>query len=180
MTAPMPDDSDARAQAALTAAERAACAVCADTLATGRVWAVASLFAGGVVLTGQALAAAGGAALCSATRPALFVAVWVAVWVAMLVCGAASAYLALRVALDARLFDRLARGDSRGDSGCDAGGISSLPLLDGALQQVLSVPAHQAGRSVDARIAGALRLWRAQAGVTALWAVPAVAAWWRC
>lgn len=138
----------------LSAAERAACAVCADWLATGALWSHAALLAMLSVL----LAAATGTGLGSMSG----------VLIVLLVLGAIERCVALRVALDARLFDRLARGDVRG-----------LPALDAALQQVLSVAAATPRRGVPARIAGAQRLYRAQVLATLLLAALNILVWWR-
>jgi hypothetical protein len=72
----------------------------------------------------------------------------------------------VRVALDARLFDRLATGT-----------LASLDDLDAGLRQTLSVPAAKAGRPLDARIAGARRLYRWQTVATVLIVVLAILAW---
>jgi hypothetical protein len=132
--------------------DRADCAVCADWLATGAVWSQAALLA----IVAALAAATIGARLGSAPG----------VLISLLAVGAIERYLALRVALDARLFDRLARGP-----------LPDLAALDTALQRVLSVPTAKAGRDLSTRIAGARRLYRAQAAATLLLIVLAVVAW---
>ena len=121
-------------------AERAACAVCADLLATGTLTSGVVTVAVLAGLVGVALRD-GSAFILLALAAALLIERW----------------LALRVALDARLFARLADGS-----------LADLQLLDGALQQVLALPADRAGRELARRIAGAQRLFRAQLAATLL------------
>lgn len=137
----------------LTADERAACAVCADWLATGAQWSQAAAVA---VLAALAAALAGGRPGAS---PALLL--------ALLGLAVAERVLALRVAFDARLFARLARGE-----------LPSLAALDAGLQQVLALPPHKAGRPLAPRLAGARRLYRAQVLACAALAVLDLLAWW--
>ena len=132
----------------LTPAERAACAVCADWLATSPVLGLVAWFSVAAALAGLAT---GGA-----PHPVLL----------LVPLALAERFLAVRVALDARLFDRLATGS-----------IASLDDLDAGLQQTLSVPAAKAGRPLAPRIAGARRLYRWQLLATVLIAVLAILAW---
>lgn len=138
----------------LNAEERAACAVCADWLATGKVWSQAALLAVLAVL----IAAATGSRLGGSP----------AVLMALLGLFVAERYLAVRVLLDARLFDRLARGD-----------LAGLGSLDAGLRGVLALGPEKAGRSLPPRIAGARRLYSAHAVVTLLLVALSVVAWWR-
>lgn len=134
----------------LSAAERAACAVCADWLSTGTLWSQAALLAMlGLLLSPPA-----------AHRPGLLA--------ALVLLGAFERVLALRVAFDARLFQRLADGR-----------LTDLPALDNALQHVLSIPAAKTGRPLPPRIAGARRLYRIQVLATLLLVALNVLAWWR-
>ena len=132
----------------LTPAERAACAVCADWLATSTAVGLVAWFAVAAALAGLAT---GGA-----PHPVLLL-VPLAVF---------ERFLAVRVALDARLFDRLATGS-----------FASLDALDAGLRQTLSVPAAKAGRPLAPRLAGARRLYRWQSVATALIVVLAILAW---
>lgn len=138
----------------LSGDERAACAVCADALATGRLWSQAALLA----LVAVLLAAAAG--MPPSRAPGVLI--------AGLVLGLVERGLALRVQLDARLFDRLARAE-----------LATLSNLDHALQQVLAVSAAKAGRALPARIAGALRLYRLQVLATLSLCALDIVAWWR-
>jgi len=132
----------------LTPAERAACAVCADWLATSTAVGLVAWFAVAAALAGLAT---GGA-----PHPVLLL-VPLAVF---------ERFLAVRVALDARLFDRLATGS-----------LASLDDLDTGLQQTLSVPTSKAGRPLAPRLAGARRLYRWQTVATALIVLLAILAW---
>jgi hypothetical protein len=132
----------------LTPAERAACAVCADWLATSAAVGLVAWFAVAAALAGLAT---GGA-----PHPVLLL-VPLAVF---------ERFLAVRVALDARLFDRLATGS-----------LANLDDLDAGLRQTLSVPAAKAGRPLAPRLAGARRLYRWQTVATALIVVLAILAW---
>ena len=132
----------------LCPAERAACAVCADWLATSTTVGLVAWFAVAAALAGLAT---GGA-----PHPVLL----------LVPLAFVERYLAVRVALDARLFDRLATGT-----------LASLGDLDAGLRQTLSVPAAKAGRPLDARIAGARRLYRWQTVATVLIVVLAILAW---
>ncbi|ARN22438.1 hypothetical protein [Piscinibacter gummiphilus] len=132
----------------LTPAERAACAVCADWLATSTAVGIVAWFAVAAALAGLAT---GGA-----PHPVLLL-VPLAVF---------ERFLAVRVALDARLFDRLATGS-----------LASLDDLDAGLRQTLSVPASKAGRPLAPRLAGARRLYRWQTVATALIVLLAILAW---
>jgi len=132
----------------LSPAERAACAVCADWLATSTTLGLVAWFAVAAALAGLAT---GGA-----PHPVLL----------LVPLAFVERYLAVRVALDARLFDRLATGT-----------LASLDDLDAGLRQTLSVPAAKAGRPLDARIAGARRLYRWQTVATVLIVVLAILAW---
>lgn len=149
--------------APLDAEARARCAVTASLLQGGRVvgaLALACLLA--VVLAAGPLGARAGAAGSQGSVGA--VAVWLALPLLLV-----ERYFALRVALDARLFDHLARGH-----------VADLATLDRALQQVLQVPAAKAGRTIDARIAGARRLLRAQALAGLVLLAAALGSWaWR-
>lgn len=148
-----PTMSDARD--VLDAQARAQCAVCADLLAAASVWS----WVGPLVLVGLAaailMAGASGGGVAGVTL----------CWWAALMVWLAERYVALRIGLDARLFDRLSRGEA-------SGGLRSLPLLDGALQQVLGVPHHRSGRSLDERLSGAQRWWRRQ-----LWLIAGQVIW---
>jgi len=132
----------------LTPAERAACAVCADWLATSPAVGLVAWFAVAAALAGLAT---GGA-----PHPVLL----------LVPLAIAERFLAVRVALDARLFDRLATGS-----------LASLDDLDAGLRQTLSVPAAKAGRPLAPRLAGARRLYRWQSVATALIVVLAILAW---
>ncbi|MET0351301.1 MAG: hypothetical protein ABW067_16025 [Rhizobacter sp.] len=132
----------------LSPADRAACAVCADWLATSTTVGLVAWFAVAAALAGLAT---GGA-----PHPVLL----------LVPLAFVERYLAVRVALDARLFDRLATGT-----------LASLDDLDAGLRQTLSVPAAKAGRPLDARIAGARRLYRWQTVATVLIVVLAILAW---
>jgi len=132
--------------------DRAACAVCADLLATGTVWSQATLLA---VLAALAAAATGAR---FGNSPVVLLLV--------LAVGLVERYLATRVALDASLFARLARVDA-----------PDLATLDTALQRVLGVSPAKSGRPLSARLAGARRLYRAQMASTLLLIALDVAAW---
>jgi hypothetical protein len=140
-------------------ADRAACAVCADALATHRLWGALALGCGLAVLL-SSLAMPGGR--LGSTHPG---------WVlpALLALTVLERFLASRVGLDALLFDRLARGE-----------LPGLAELDTGLQQVLGVPATRAGRPLGPRIEGARHLYRLHLGATAALAVLALAAAWPC
>lgn len=131
----------------LPEADRAACAVCADWLATAPAWAWIAVPSAGLCWAGIAH---GGSPH----------GLWL---LGALLLG--ERFLAVRVALDARLFDRLARGELE------------LPHLDAALRTVLEVPASKAGRAVAPRIAGALRLYRWHAWTAAALVVPPALTW---
>ena len=132
----------------LAPADRAACAVCADWLATAPVLSL-------VAWLGVAAALAG-LATGGAPHPVLL----------LVPLAIAERYLAVRVALDARLFHRLADGS-----------LHTLAHLDAGLQQVLGVPPAKAGRPLHARIAGARQLYRWHAAAAALLVVLAVFTW---
>lgn len=70
---------------------------------------------------------------------------------AMALAGLVELYFAFRVALDAVLFRQLARDGADWQS------------FDGAMTRLGLLPPAKAGRSAEARIAGALRLLRCQA-----------------
>jgi hypothetical protein len=63
--------------------------------------------------------------------------------------GIGEIYLAIRVDFDAALFRRLCDGENR----------SAVDGLDGALTHLGLLPAHKRGRPVEARVAGARRLF---------------------
>lgn len=69
--------------------------------------------------------------------------------VAAVICGLAETYLAIRVGFDASLFHRVAHTED-------------VASLDSALGQLRLLPAEKRGRAVEARIAGARRLFRFQ------------------
>lgn len=132
----------------LTPAERAACAVCADWLATSTAVGLVAWFAVAAALAGLAT---GGA-----PHPVLL----------LVPLAVLERVLAARVALDARLFDRLATGS-----------LATLDDLDAGLRQTLAVPAAKAGRPLAPRLAGARRLYRWQTVATVLIVVLAILAW---
>ena len=152
MTTTVPAQQPAEAQA-LSAGERAACAVLADSLAASRVAAALSPVLCLAVLATLALHpgrngwAQIGLALC------------------LLTLMLAERVLASRVALDAGLFDRLADGR-----------LPDLALLDAGLQQVYSIPDHKRGRPLAPRLSGAHRLQRWHFGVVTALLALAVAA----
>lgn len=131
----------------LSADERAASAVCADWLATARVWEALAVLG---VIAGLAGLATGG------VPHALLVLVPAAL---------AERVLAVRLAFDTRLFARLADGSL------------TLEALDAGLRQVLDVPASKAGRPLAPRIAGARRLYRLHAASVVLIVLAALASW---
>lgn len=141
---------------ALSAPDRAACAVCADLLATGSHWAHAGRL---LMLTGviSIVVQAHNMGLAP-TLVILFV---------LLALSLVQQTLSVRVTLDARLFDRLARGD-----------FGDLPALDAALQSLFSLPASKLGRPLMPRITGAKRLYRLQVAATLLLAAANFAIWW--
>jgi hypothetical protein len=132
----------------LDADERADCAVCTDLLATAPVPGVLALAAAALAAWQWAAAAqpwpSPAAACGAATLGALLLERW----------------LALRVALDARLFSRLASGNRSG--------LPRLDALDASLQRVLGRPPARPPRSLQARIAGARRLFRLHLAAVAL------------
>lgn len=132
----------------LTPEERAACAVCADWLATAPAVAL-------VAWLGVAAALAG-LSTGGAPHPILL----------LVPLAVVERVLAVRVAFDARLFARLADGT-----------LPGLPALDHGLQQVLGMPAGKAGRPLAPRMAGARRLYRWQVGVTVGLVLLAIASW---
>lgn len=132
----------------LGSADRAACAVCADWLATATVSAGAA--------GASAAAALAGVATGGAPQPLLV----------LLPLLLAERYLALRLALDARLFARLADGT-----------LPGLGALDAGLAGALNVGAAKAGRPLATRIAGARRLHRWHIVVALLCAVTAALTW---
>lgn len=132
----------------LGSADRAACAVCADWLATATVSAVAA--------GASAAAALAGVATGGAPHPLVL----------LLPLLLAERYLALRLALDARLFARLADGT-----------LPDLGALDAGLMRALNVDAAKAGRPLVARIAGARRLHRWHMAVALLCALAAALTW---
>jgi hypothetical protein len=75
---------------------------------------------------------------------------WLAVGAAIVVLGALEFWLAGHVAFDAELFQAIAAkgGDLEG--------------FDCAMQALGLMPSHKAGRSIDARVRGAMRLFRLQ------------------
>lgn len=119
----------------LDADARARCAVAAALLHGGRVGGALALLAAAAWLVLMSGRGAPSGPPAAAAVLLLFV----------------ERYAALRVALDGRLFSDLA-----------AGRCADLATLDGALQQVLRVPAAKAGRPLDDRIRGAQRLLRLQ------------------
>jgi len=74
---------------------------------------------------------------------------------AVVVLGLAEFWLAARVAVDADLFASLA-------------GADDLARFDAAMQRLGLMPAGKAGRPIEARIAGALRLLKLQAALMLL------------
>jgi hypothetical protein len=143
----------------LSPTERAACAVCADALATHRLWGALALGCGlAVLLLSLAVPVPGG-------RLGVAHPFWPLP--ALLVLSTLERFLASRVQLDARLFDRLARGE-----------LPCLAELDTGLQQVLGVPAARAGRPLAPRIEGARRLYRLHLGAAAALALLALSAGW--
>lgn len=139
----------------LSPTERAACAVCADFLATSRHW---STLAWALVL----LALMGLALQSSPWGERQWA--WL---IALLVVAFIERYLSVRVALDARLFGRLA--DTT---------LPSLQALDSTLLQVFAARGQKTGRALAQRIEGARRLYRCQLVTLLPLFGLAVGAWW--
>ena len=78
----------------------------------------------------------------------------VALAIAVLFAGVAELYFAVRVGFDAALFHHLASAASPGEA--------VFTATDAALAQLGLLPAAKAGRSVEARAAGAKRLFALQ------------------
>ena len=78
----------------------------------------------------------------------------VALAIAIILAGVAELYFAVRVGFDAALFHHLASAESPGEA--------VFTATDAALAQLGLLPAAKAGRSVEARAAGAKRLFALQ------------------
>jgi len=70
--------------------------------------------------------------------------------------GIAALWYAVRIEIDRRLFGALARAAS-----CDASVADGLAALDRALVELGWIDAGKAGRALDDRVRGAVRLCRA-------------------
>jgi hypothetical protein len=112
-------------------------AIAAAILRRGTLVHTASL-----ILTGAALF------FGATTRPEI---VWLIAASLVVVLGLVEFWLAARVALDADLFDTLAARQT------------DLAGFDRAMQRLGLMPSAKTGRSLDARIRGALRLLKLQA-----------------
>jgi hypothetical protein len=107
------------------------------------------------LLTAAALAALVGIAVWGVHQP-----VPVALLALAVLAGVVEVYLAIRVGFDAALFRHLADAAETG--------TRDLANLDAALMAIGLVPASKAGRPLEARVAGACRLFYQQAGSVAL------------
>jgi len=107
------------------------------------------------LLTAAALAALVGIAVWGVHHP-----VPVSLLALSVLAGVVEVYLAIRVGFDAALFRHLADAAETG--------TRDLANLDAALTAIGLVPASKAGRPLEARVAGACRLFYRQAGSVAL------------